>query len=451
MSAVPLANGLSTDHPIPDLPFVDDTHLPVDDPADFEAVGRGAGEGMWGRYDRTRDGGWVAFTTDPLRHELGWVVRYRPGVGRSVTLYRDEDTSEVHVCLDSDALLYRSGGYWWDGSTWYRPTQIYDRGSGDWTRRPVPAATTVTAAELLRGGGRAEHGQVLAVADIDPQASPALRPRTAWLDDLAVWDRRNADRERPGQSVVLLSAPELAADQLIGVPELAELADVAPPTLRSYLSRGQSELPQPQAVIAGRNLWARTVGEEWIEQRRRSPDGLTEAVAGPMPNQPIGQSQLQVWFTRTFFYRLWEAPNARRRWALKSRNEQAVRQVATELGWEVSASLGKIIPLDHLSVTLEYALLRELAHDHDSIHNRDVPFYGVSRPIAVLLGWLIRHAPDHAENVIGEVVRAAAGDEGIPRAVTEETIRHAVQLDGGLDHAIATDFLDRVLEPQAAG
>jgi hypothetical protein len=36
----PIANGLRTDQPIPDQPFVDDAHIPVDDGHAVEAVGR---------------------------------------------------------------------------------------------------------------------------------------------------------------------------------------------------------------------------------------------------------------------------------------------------------------------------------------------------------------------------------------------------------------------------
>ncbi|UXX98118.1 hypothetical protein N7U49_48380 (plasmid) [Streptomyces sp. AD2-2] len=62
----PLANGLRTDHPVPDLPFVDDAHIPIEEGPDaIEAIGRGTGEGMWGRCDRDRNGGWLAFTSDP--------------------------------------------------------------------------------------------------------------------------------------------------------------------------------------------------------------------------------------------------------------------------------------------------------------------------------------------------------------------------------------------------
>ena len=46
-----VANGLRTDHPIPGLPFVDDAHIPVDDPAAIEAIGRHPGGKTWGRED----------------------------------------------------------------------------------------------------------------------------------------------------------------------------------------------------------------------------------------------------------------------------------------------------------------------------------------------------------------------------------------------------------------
>ncbi len=44
-----LANGIGTNHPVPDLPFVDDSHIPIDDPSEFEAVGRHPGTDTWGR------------------------------------------------------------------------------------------------------------------------------------------------------------------------------------------------------------------------------------------------------------------------------------------------------------------------------------------------------------------------------------------------------------------
>ena len=32
-----------------------------------------------------------------------------------------------YVVVDvPQALLFRAGGYWWDGATWYRPGQVWD-------------------------------------------------------------------------------------------------------------------------------------------------------------------------------------------------------------------------------------------------------------------------------------------------------------------------------------
>ncbi|WP_405863429.1 hypothetical protein [Streptomyces sp. NBC_00005] len=33
---------------------------------------------LYGSCDRDRNGGWLAFTADPLRTDLGWSVRYYP-------------------------------------------------------------------------------------------------------------------------------------------------------------------------------------------------------------------------------------------------------------------------------------------------------------------------------------------------------------------------------------
>ena len=92
---------------------------------------------MWGREDRCRGGGWEAFTTDPIRHDLAWCVRWHPDYGRSVLLYRDEDAAQAYELWYGAQLLYRSGGYWWDGTTWYRPSQVWDVASEDYFRRPV--------------------------------------------------------------------------------------------------------------------------------------------------------------------------------------------------------------------------------------------------------------------------------------------------------------------------
>lgn len=136
----PLANGIQTDHPVPELPFANDSHIPLHDPRAIEAVGRHQGTGMRGREDRCYGSeGWVALTTDPIRHDLAWCVRWHPKRGRSVLLCRDEDASQLHPRWLGGQLLFRSGGYWWDVTTWYRPAQVWDTASEDFFRRPVPA------------------------------------------------------------------------------------------------------------------------------------------------------------------------------------------------------------------------------------------------------------------------------------------------------------------------
>jgi hypothetical protein len=69
----PVANGLRTDHPIPDLPFVDDSHIPVEDRDGVESIGRSVSQDMWGRTDRCHGG--VGLPSPPTRSDgtsRGW-------------------------------------------------------------------------------------------------------------------------------------------------------------------------------------------------------------------------------------------------------------------------------------------------------------------------------------------------------------------------------------------
>ncbi|MGH1552446.1 hypothetical protein ACRAWF_11055 [Streptomyces sp. L7] len=162
----PVGNGLHTDHPVPGLPMVDDTHIPIDDPAAVEAIGRHEEGGTWGRWDRDRtaEGAWLAFTTDPIRHDLAWVVRHHPEHGRTILVVRDKDASPWHSNRWGPQLLFRQGGYWWDGTNWYRPEQVWDAASERYDRRPVKAATTITAEDLLDDNAHPAGGRILKVA-----------------------------------------------------------------------------------------------------------------------------------------------------------------------------------------------------------------------------------------------------------------------------------------------
>ncbi|MGA5526673.1 hypothetical protein [Streptomyces pseudogriseolus] len=122
----PVANGLRTDHPVPGLPFINDERLLLDNPDAIERTGRNQGEGLWGRTDRLPGGGWVAFTTETKRRDYAWAVHQHPEYGRTVLLIRDKDMSGLHHewMYGNSGFLYRHGGYWWDGTRWYRPQQV---------------------------------------------------------------------------------------------------------------------------------------------------------------------------------------------------------------------------------------------------------------------------------------------------------------------------------------
>lgn len=459
----PVANGLRTDHPISGLPFVDDSHIPVEDPLAVEAVGRHEGGDTWGREDSSEGGGWTAFTTDPVRHDLAWSVRWHPEHGRSVVLYRDEDASSVHMTLQGPALLSRSGGYWWDGTAWYRPPQIWDAAGQDYLRRRVPAATTITAADVLLASGDPAAAAVLNIEDVVLDAPPPVGP---WLDDLALWAAahgrgRGHDTGRQlSDSVVSLIAPELLGDQLIGLTEVAAAAGVAASTLRAYIARDEASVPAPQATVAGRSVWSRAVAAEWAERRRS--DDLGELVTAGRPGA-AGQlsddaSEVRTWFARLFFDRLWRNPERRRRWALRARTETAVRGIADELALDVAANLRQIIRLDDLASTIRYAVLgdfrtsedrdRALNPSHDRPHTSA---YTISRPIGRMLGWLIRHNPNLAAATIGDIVGEAGRTLDISRPDSAYAIRACVHLDGGLDADRANAYLDHVLSPLIEG
>lgn len=462
-----VANGLRTDHPIPDLPFVDDSHIPVEDAAGIERIGRRHGTDMWAREDPVRgNDGWVAFTTDPRRHDLAWVVRWHPRHGRSVILYRDDEAPGVHMVLRDDGpLLFRSGGYWWDGNTWYRPGQIWDTASETYYRRPVPAAATVNAAAMFSDeSADPGRGSILDIADVNPEAPYEGR----WLDDLTLW-AQNRDRDSLQGSVVTLTAPELSADRMVGTADLAQITEIAPSTLRAYIARGEAEVPLPQAVTVGRSLWSRPVAEEWAEQRKRSADGVTEAVSsrgdGRRPPVSVGVAEAASGLGRSFFHRLWEYRPFRGRWALRWRNEDAVRQVAEDLGYSAADYMVRsLIPADALTSTIEHAVLDELAYglelhratrddpglriagpdDNDAA---DAVFFGIAPKVTRMLDWLIRHQPDFAAHAIGSITGEAERRLAIPRDVTERSLGTALSLDGELSDQAREEFLTRAMTP----
>jgi predicted DNA-binding transcriptional regulator AlpA len=78
----------------------------------------------------------------------------------------------------------------------------------------------------------------------------AGRSVAAWRVDADDWD----DRARYSLG---MDAPELAADRLLGVGDVAAILGVGASTVTSYLSRGR--LPEPQVRLSGRPAWTAPV------------------------------------------------------------------------------------------------------------------------------------------------------------------------------------------------
>ncbi|WP_405140411.1 hypothetical protein [Nocardia sp. NBC_01388] len=462
----PIANGLSTDHPVPGLGFVVDTHLHLDDPRKIEETGRHRGEGTWGRWDghlRNADGEpdeWRAFTTDPLNNDLAWCVRFHPEHGRTVLLVRDEDASSLHMDWDEEVLLFRSGGYWWDGTAWYRPLQVIDWASEGFVHRKARAATTVTAANVLDDDTLDPGRATVHIIDSLSQRPEPLAPFTVenWGDHLAQWAlQRPAGARSLAECVVSVAAPELAADQLIGTNELAALAGIEPSTLRAYTARGEAELPDPQAVISGRNAWSKPVAADWVEQRSRSTESVADTMVSDNTDNPLasrlsrGEADVLERFTGSFFARLWSAER-RKWWVLRRRNEASVRSVADELAWTVASNLDHIIPTEALATTIRYAIIEQfsgdLERDKQLGRGPHEAHFGLVPKIAVMLDWLIRHHPSTAGHTINDIIRMSEERGwGVPRDRILFSLQLAMSLDGKLPKGGYDAFWDKIVPP----
>ena len=181
---------------------------------------------------------------------------------------------------------------------------------------------------------------------------------------------------------------------------------------------------------------------------------------------PVGQAELADALTRSFLADLWDYRPFRGRWALRWRNKEHVSEIAAALGHQAASYvLRTFIPTDALSATLEHALLDELAegqrlHSATSADNglrladldnraNEMPLcYGIMPNVAEMLGSLARNRPSSAGRVIASLTGEAERRLGIPRHVTEQTIRVALSLDGDLGDTL-DEFLRRVFTPTA--
>ncbi|SFW11893.1 hypothetical protein [Amycolatopsis australiensis] len=451
----PVANGLRTDHPWPNLPFVDDGHIPIEDPDAVEGLGRGAGGGLWGRCDRdTATGEWAAFTTDPKNHDFAWVLRFHPEHGLSVLLYRDDDGAGAHDEWFGDkALMTRLGGYWWDGTTWYRPRQVMNWATESYMRRPVSRPTVITAADLLDDSCRPERGTVAKIVGFTP--GPPVPPQQ-WRHDLARWAQHRSDR--PGalaleQCVVTLNAPELAESALLGVEEFAAEAGIAAATLRAYIARDEADIPEPQVTDGGRKRWSRPVVTDWLEQRRRAPGNAAAVLAGndtadENASGSISPALRRLWtrLTTMLLRELWEQPAARRRWSRPFRNEQAANDLAEQLGWVAAVNADAAIPVNDLAWMIQQGVLWELQRFRDTMSV--VGHVSLTRQAGHALGWFIEQAPGRVPALFGAIVRHAKDDLDIPADVVEKSLRQSLMSHGGMPPERVDEFFAVTFPPQ---
>lgn len=448
-----LANGLRTDHPIPGLPFVDDSHIPVEDPDAIEAVGRNRGDGQWGRTDpclrRTTTEafpyGDKAFTTDPHRHELAWLVRSHPDFGRSVVLIADADASGLYANLEDDALLWRAGGYWWNGTGWWRPLQLFDLSLESYVRRSVPGAATVSAAATLESQHAGQVADVLTVDDVNVDGEPL--DRYDWLRHLAAWaEKRPSDGLPLDECVVDVTAPELAGNQLLSLNQAASVAGIAAGTLRGYISRGESNVPDPQLVTGGRPQWSLPVMNEWVETRAYTTDESVKAVSLDFGKGPhVGFVDLREKIFYWILARLSRSPELKPRFALRWRDQQSFKEVAMDLSGTIAAGLEDIVPLQQLARTILEAMLGDVLRSwhttttyetvEDRMRNRP-RIYHISDDTGTMLDWLIRHDPRRGRWVVctfvGDVLR-----ENDRYETTRDHLIHTLKV--ALSHGKLTD------------
>jgi hypothetical protein len=150
-----------------------------------------------------------------------------------------------------------------------------------------------------------------------------------------------------------------------------------------------------------------------------------------------GKRELFEKFGDLFFSRLWQNPERRSRWALRSRRAALVRDVADDLSLDVVNNANWFVRIGDLVVTLRYAVLGEFAEQQRldrSVARRTSSiepaiFFGIAPPVARLIGWLIEFDPALAVRTLGDIVGEAERDLGIARKTSVWSLKTAVLLD----------------------
>lgn len=398
---LPVANGIRTDHPVPNLPFIDDSHLPLHDGQAIEAHGRHDYNAGWGRYDcdRNDERRWSAFTNDQFNLKFSWVVRHDPGYGRTVLLYADGAESIMHEVSprEGDPLVYRAGGYWWDGKTWHRPAFVYDRSTEQPVVTAVPDATSITAADYLtKHPGNPDRGKL---ADITT-FTPAAVGENQWAHDLAYWAAsRPSDGQALEQCIVDVSAAELEREALLSKSQAARETGLSRTEINEAMNAeggGRAErfpLPQQHTPHTGSPRWSKPVLREWLWERQRAhPEPVVEHLR-----------------------RGKEHPDA----------EGLLYTITSAALWQMQQSNDLVGPSHTCSLGL---------------------------PLERVIGWIVTEQPHLAEALFGDIVRGAREKLSLPDTTITQTLRDAVHWgipdedeDGALE-----EFLQRTLPPSTS-
>lgn len=453
----PVANGLRTDYPLPGLPFINDERLPLDNPDAIERTGRNQGEGLWGRTDSLRGGGWVAFTTETKNRAYAWAVHHHPEHGRTVLLIRDQDMSSLHHdwMFGRSGFLYRHGGYWWDGTVWHRPSQVVDRAYEGYDVRPVQDATSVTAADLLTLPGGPGNARIAKIADFTAPDEPLPH----WRDHLALWAAQRRPDSRPlDRCVVDLRAPELEPASFVGRAGLAQIAGLASEDLPDP-KYARSSLPVPQTEAPDGPRWSQPVARDWAEQYRRT-HGPRELLSGRTTfgtDQPLGLVADHHRLTKIISDGLEDADNNRKdKRGARGRGEAKREESAAHLAWWSAVAFSDdsdgFIPVSAVRTTLIEAVVGGLAEDVDragKANKTDISLGDIRTDVVKLLDWYILRAPDRTPALFGEICLLAHVRLGLKPSDVGSLLRRSLHLDSELDGETVDALLDLALPPSA--
>ncbi|WP_326680935.1 hypothetical protein [Streptomyces sp. NBC_01237] len=458
----PVANGTRTDYPVPGLPFINDERLPLSNPDAIERTGRNQGKGLWGRTDPTAAGGWVAFTTEPKNPAYAWAVHHHPDYGRTVLLIRDGDQGDLHHYwkYDHDGFLHRSGGYWWNGKRWYRPSQVWDSAFEHYDLRPVDEPTTVTAADLLSSSGKPENGRVEKIASF----TGAGNPLPGWEDHLALWAQLRASQPgaRPLEDCVVdLRTPELERAKLIGRTGLAEAAGISVEDLPDP-RYGRGDLPVPQHENAEDGMWwSVPVAQDWAEHYRRKngPEALLSASTVYGSTQPVGLVADHDRLRRMFHDDLTSRRQKGKKPLRPYMEGESAQEAADALAWGAAASFmyghdQGFVPHGILRDVLVAAILRSLMEDVEDgvgygkkvedLFLGDLPLSTVK-----LLSWYIQRQPGSTAGIFGEVCLSARTRLGLRPLQVGRLLRRSLRFDSSLDVEMIDALLAMTLPPSA--